>query len=369
MPDDPRHARVGDHAGRQHRVGGREQRADEQARRPAEADDPVRGAGHDQRGQRHRHRELAQRQPPRLLEHLALDLEPVAEQDHDQRHEREVVHERPTAGRGAGRRSRPRRAGSRRPRTPRSARGTSDGRGRTPARPPSAARRGSAVATSKSATATRLTRGRVPQQEEGQRARADHRAGEVPRLAGRRRRLLGLSRRGRRRARAARLRPRRVRQAAPLRRLRGDRRGGDQPPARRPHPRPGAVRLRAALRAARGAATQAPPARAARRARGAGEPVDRRGDAGRAHRGRVRPDDLRPGRHAHARRAHRPLPPRPALHPLQRRRVRATTAPASRSPPTARPTTRSRELAHGHRPAADRGHAAGARAPTASAAT
>ena len=43
--------------------------------------------------QRHRDDELAQRQPPGLLQHLGLDLEPVAEQDHDQRDEREVVHE------------------------------------------------------------------------------------------------------------------------------------------------------------------------------------------------------------------------------------------------------------------------------------
>ena len=38
-------------------------------------------------------RELAERQVPRLLEHLGLDLEAVAEQDHDQRDDRQVVHE------------------------------------------------------------------------------------------------------------------------------------------------------------------------------------------------------------------------------------------------------------------------------------
>ena len=37
------------------------------------------------RGERHRQDELAQRQVPRLLQHLGLDLEPVAEQDQDQR--------------------------------------------------------------------------------------------------------------------------------------------------------------------------------------------------------------------------------------------------------------------------------------------
>ena len=45
------------------------------------------------RRQRHREHELAERQVPGLLEHLRLDLEPVAEQDHDQRDDRQVGHE------------------------------------------------------------------------------------------------------------------------------------------------------------------------------------------------------------------------------------------------------------------------------------
>ena len=158
------------------------------------------------------------------------------------------------------------------------------------------------VATSKSATATRVTCNKVPD-EEGLRRRAHHRAGQVPRLAGRRRRLLGLSRRRRRPGRAARLRARRVRQAAALRRLRGRRRGRDQPPARRPHPRPGAVRVRPALRAAPAAG----PGRRQPRHRpsGAAAPVRPAGRAGgvlgalgggrddrRSHRAGVRRDGL-----------------------------------------------------------------------------
>ena len=41
------------------------------------------------RGERHRQHELAERQVPGPLEHLRLHLEPVAEQDQDQRHDRE----------------------------------------------------------------------------------------------------------------------------------------------------------------------------------------------------------------------------------------------------------------------------------------
>jgi hypothetical protein len=37
--------------------------------------------------------ELAQRQAPLRLEHLGLHLEPVAEQDHDQGHDRQRLHE------------------------------------------------------------------------------------------------------------------------------------------------------------------------------------------------------------------------------------------------------------------------------------
>jgi hypothetical protein len=93
VADHAGHARVGHHRGRQHRVGRREQRADQQRRRPVEPDQQLRRRRHDHRGQRHRDDELAQRQPPGGLQHLGLDLEPVAEQDHDQGHGGEVVHE------------------------------------------------------------------------------------------------------------------------------------------------------------------------------------------------------------------------------------------------------------------------------------
>ena len=90
---DARHARVGDHRRREHRVGRREQRAEQEALGPAEIGQRVRGDRDDHARQRHRHHELAQRQPPGRLQHLGLDLEPVAEQDHDQRDDRQVVHE------------------------------------------------------------------------------------------------------------------------------------------------------------------------------------------------------------------------------------------------------------------------------------
>ena len=45
------------------------------------------------RGDRHREDELAQRQAPLALQHLAVDLESVAEEDHDQRDLRELGHE------------------------------------------------------------------------------------------------------------------------------------------------------------------------------------------------------------------------------------------------------------------------------------
>ena len=59
-------------------------------------------------GERHRERQLAQREVPRLLEHLLLHLEPVAEQDHDQRDHREALHELPRSGRARAPRGRPR---------------------------------------------------------------------------------------------------------------------------------------------------------------------------------------------------------------------------------------------------------------------
>ena len=53
----------------------------------------MRGGGDDRGGDRHRDHELARGQVPLAFEHLALDLEAVAEQDHDQRGEREVLDE------------------------------------------------------------------------------------------------------------------------------------------------------------------------------------------------------------------------------------------------------------------------------------
>ena len=53
----------------------------------------VRGHGDDPAGHRHPDRKVARRQVPRALQHLGLDLQPVAEQDHDQRDDRELAHE------------------------------------------------------------------------------------------------------------------------------------------------------------------------------------------------------------------------------------------------------------------------------------
>ena len=89
----PRHARVGHHRGRQHRIGGRQQRAEQEALGPVEIGHDV-GQRRDQdRGERHGQHELAQRQVPGRLEHLLLDLEAVAEQDQHERHDREPLHE------------------------------------------------------------------------------------------------------------------------------------------------------------------------------------------------------------------------------------------------------------------------------------
>ena len=85
VTDDRRHARIRDHAGGQDRIGRGEQRAEQERLCPREVDEHVGGDGDDDRGQRHREHELAQRQTPVLLEHLAVNLEAVAEQDHDQR--------------------------------------------------------------------------------------------------------------------------------------------------------------------------------------------------------------------------------------------------------------------------------------------
>ena len=82
--------------------------------------------------------------------------------------------------------------------------------------------------------------------------------GQVALLAGRRRGVFGVSARGEGHGRAAGLRQRRVRQAAPAHRLRGRGRGRDLAPARRPLPRPGPVLVRAHLRAAPAAGAGGP---------------------------------------------------------------------------------------------------------------
>ena len=79
----------------------------------------VRHQGDEDAGDRHREHELAQRQPPRALQHLALDLEPVAEQDHDQGDDREVGDERSARRRSGAPPAHRRRARSPRPRTAR----------------------------------------------------------------------------------------------------------------------------------------------------------------------------------------------------------------------------------------------------------
>ena len=94
MAHEPRHARVGHHARREHRVGRREKRAEQERLGPRQVGERVRDERDQRAGDRHAERELAHRQPPRLLQHLGLDLEPVAEQDHDQRDRREVLDER-----------------------------------------------------------------------------------------------------------------------------------------------------------------------------------------------------------------------------------------------------------------------------------
>ena len=154
--------------------------------------------------------------------------------------------------------------------------------------------------------------------------RAHHGAGEVTGVAGRGRGVQRLPRRGGRALRAARLRLRRVRQAAPPPRVLGGRRGRRLAPARRPHPRPRAVRVRAHLRAAPAAragrrapghrlARPAAADRARRRRRRLPAGVLRRRDAGRAHRAGVRADGVRAAGHVLARAARGRLPRGAAL--------------------------------------------------------
>ena len=173
---------------------------------------------------------------------------------------------------------------------------------------------------------------------------------------------------------AARLRQRRVLEAAPLRRLHRRRRGRDLAPARGPLPRPGAVLLRADLRAAPAAGAGRPlaghrrpgapalhaPARRARRVPARRRRVGQRGP----DRERVQPARVRPGRGAR-----------------RSARSRCASSPCRTSSPTNAvevvSTARRRRFTFGadcvadrgavrvrarHRPAADRGDAAAARA-------
>ena len=171
------------------------------------------------------------------------------------------------------------------------------------------------------------------------------------------------------------LRQRRLLQTAPLPRLRGRRRGRHLPPARRPHPRPRAVRLGAHLRAAPAAGSGRPLARhrqpraaAALRARGrtrrAAQGVRRRRDARGARRERLRPARVRARRRARVRHAARALPPRPALpaHVRGRRLLDQQRRRALHLRGRQRPQRGARPLRRRHRPADDRGHAPAARA-------
>ena len=158
--------------------------------------------------------------------------------------------------------------------------------------------------------------------------------------------------------------PGRVRQAAPLRRLRGRRRGGDHPPARRPHPRSRPVRLRAALRAAPAASVDGP---APTPLRLFAPPGALEAFAGMCTATGMTADHIElafdvtiydPADTLALGGLDRALPARPALHPRQRRRVRRATARGSRSRADCGPNEELCDVRRGHRPAADRGDAA-----------
>ena len=93
MADQARHARFVTMLEVSTGIGRREQRAEQERLGPGEPEQHVRGDGDDRGGDRHREHELARGQVPLAFEHLALDLEAVAEQDHDQRGEREILDE------------------------------------------------------------------------------------------------------------------------------------------------------------------------------------------------------------------------------------------------------------------------------------
>ena len=300
VADQTRHPRVRHDARGEHRVGGRQQRADEERLRPGQVRQGGDGHRDDGRGDRHRDDERAQRHVPFAAEHLGLDLEAVAEQDHDERDDRqhrhepacrvELEHAEPAgaereAGEDEQRRQR-QEAASRDPR---------DERAADEQRP-----------EHRECRLRRRHRGTVSDVRAGDARGADHGPRQVAGVAGRRRRLQWLPGRGGRRMPAPRLRQRRVLQAAPLPRLHRHRRGRHLAPARRPLPRPRPVRLRADVRAAPAAGAGRPlaghgppgapaPVRAARRARDV--PPHRRGVGQRGpHREGLRADRVRPGR-------------------------------------------------------------------------
>ena len=317
--------------------------------------------------------ELAQRQVPRLLEHLGLDLEAVAEQDHDQRDDREVADEPDVRVEARAPEPARRRARTRRARTAPSATGSCGARCPESSAPPtssapstsewpSSRRRSSRVAGLRRSqrgdeSTVRITvLGKSPSWQDADGACSGYLVeedGDVP---------------------AARLRQRRVLQAAPLPRLRRRRRGRHLAPARRPLPRPRPVRLRADLRAAPAAGAGRPLAghrppgapaavRAARRARDV--PPRRRGVGQRGpHRERLRrcasttrPTTLDVG------------PLRISFHEVphftdrrsRSRSPRRTAAGASPTAPTAAPNDELVAFADGTDLLLDRGDAAAAR--------
>ena len=93
VPDHARDARVGHDARRQHGVGRREERSDQEALRPREVGEDARRQRHENARDRHRQQELAKGRPPLSPEQLALHLEPVAEQDHHEGNDRHDLDE------------------------------------------------------------------------------------------------------------------------------------------------------------------------------------------------------------------------------------------------------------------------------------
>jgi hypothetical protein len=90
VADQAGNARIGDHPGGQHRIGRGEQRAEQERLAPAQAHERAREQRHHDRRDWHRDGELAQWQLPLALQQFPLDLQAVAEQDHDQRDGGEV---------------------------------------------------------------------------------------------------------------------------------------------------------------------------------------------------------------------------------------------------------------------------------------